>query len=255
MNAVLDIAALAHDFGERRVLDGVSLAIGRGEFVALIGPNGSGKTTLLRCLAGILRPTAGTIAIDGIDMQADLVRAKSRLGFAVDPVLLPPVLTGRQCLDLFAGARHLDDVPAATFALAERLAFTPWLDVAVERYSLGTRQKLGILLGLIGEPPLVVLDEPLNGLDPVSAYALKQHLVGLTREQGAAVLLATHALEVAERFITRAVLLVEGRILREWDTPALDAIRHDPEHSLEQAMVEALVDTATPVASAAPAAQ
>jgi ABC-2 type transport system ATP-binding protein len=85
-----------------------------------------------------------------------------------------------------------------------------------------------------------VLDEPLNGLDPVSAYALKQHLVTLTRERGTAVLLATHALEVAERFITRAALLVEGRLARHWDTPALDLIRHDPAHSLEQAMVEAL---------------
>jgi ABC-2 type transport system ATP-binding protein len=246
MSGVLRIAGLAHAYGDKRVLDGVDLALTRGEFVALIGPNGSGKTTLLRCLAGILKPTAGAIAIDGIAMDADLVAAKSRLGFAVDPVLLPPVLTGRQCLDLFAGARGLGALPASSLALAECLAFTRWLDVAVERYSLGTRQKLGILLGLIGEPPLVVLDEPLNGLDPVSAYALKQHLVALTREQGTAVLLATHALEVAERFITRAVLLVEGRILREWDTPALDRIRHDPEHSLEQAMVEALVDTTAP---------
>ena len=241
MSEVLRITGLAHAYGDKRVLDGVDLSLARGEFVALIGPDGSGKTTLLRCLSGILRPTAGAIAIDGIAMDAELVRAKSRLGFAVDPVLLPAVLTGRQCLDLFAGARGLTAVPASSLALAERLAFTRWLDVAVERYSLGTRQKLGILLGLIGEPPLVVLDEPLNGLDPVSAYALKQHLVSLTREQGTAVLLATHALEVAERFITRAVLLVEGRILREWDTAALDAIRHDPEHSLEQAMVEALV--------------
>ena len=131
-------------------------------------------------------------------------------------------------------------MPDSSLALAEALAFSRWLDQRVESYSLGTRQKLGILLGLIGEPPLLVLDEPLNGLDPVSAYALKQHLVTLTRERGTAVLLATHALEVAERFITRAALLVEGRLARHWDTPALDLIRHDPAHSLEQAMVEAL---------------
>ena len=91
-----------------------------------------------------------------------------------------------------------------------------------------------------GEPPLIVLDEPMNGLDPLSAFALKQHLVRLTREHGCAVLLATHALEVAERFISRCVLLLGGKLVQDWDTAALDAIRHDPDASLEQVMVEAL---------------
>ena len=245
MTPALAIAGLSHSYGERRVLDAVDLMLAPGDFLALIGPNGSGKTTLLRCLAGIQAPSAGTIHIAGVDLAADPLGAKSRLGFAVDPVLLPPALSGRQCLALFAGARGLATVPDSSLALAEALAFSRWLDPRVESYSLGTRQKLGILLGLIGEPPLLVLDEPLNGLDPVSAYALKQHLVTLTRERGTAVLLATHALEVAERFITRAALLVEGRLARHWDTPALDLIRHDPAHSLEQAMVEALQQGAT----------
>jgi ABC-2 type transport system ATP-binding protein len=231
---------LSHSFGERRVLDEVSLTLARGEFLALIGPNGSGKTTLMRCLAGILAPSAGQIALDGVALAQDPRAAKARLGYAIDPVLLPDALTGKQSLLLFAQTRGLDAVPAETFALAEGLAFSPWLDEPIERYSLGTRQKLGILLGLIGTPPLLVLDEPMNGLDPVSAYEVKQYLVGLIRSERAGVLLATHALEVAERFITRAVLLAEGRLTREWDNAALDAIRADPSHSLEQAMVEAL---------------
>ena len=131
-------------------------------------------------------------------------------------------------------------MPTATLALAGELAFDTWLDREVQSYSLGTRQKLGILLGLIGEPPLIVLDEPMNGLDPLSAFALKQYLVRLTRENGCAVLLATHALEVAERFISRCVLLLGGRLVQDWDTAALDAIRHDADNSLEQVMVEAL---------------
>ena len=241
MNPVLELSQLTHAYGEQPVLRGVEIAIGRGEFVALIGPNGSGKTTLLKCLAGILSPQGGSVRIDGVDMAVDPLAAKARLGFAVDPVLLPPLLTGRQCLELFAGVRGLAGVPESTLALARSLAFDTWLDNEVQSYSLGTRQKLGILLGLVGDPPLLVLDEPMNGLDPQSAFALKKHLVSLT-ERGTAVLLATHALEVAERFITRATLLIEGRLVREWNTATLDAIRHDPGTSLEQVMVEALAE-------------
>lgn len=245
MSHALLIENLAHAYGETPVLRGVDLALAPGDFMALIGPNGSGKTTLLRALSGILLPQQGRILIDGVDMRADPVAAKARLGLAIDPELLPGALTGRQCLTLFANIRGLAGVPDDSLALAGTLAFMPWLDRLVEEYSLGTRQKLGILLGLVGSPPLIVLDEPMNGLDPVSAWAIKQHLVTLTRERGCAVLLATHALEVAERFITRAQLLLEGRCARHWDEPQLVAIRHDPTRSLEQAMVEALRELAT----------
>ena len=240
MDPVLQIEALSHSYGERRALSEVNLSLRRGEFMALIGPNGSGKTTLMRCLAGVLKPSAGRIAIDGIALAEDMLAAKQRLGYAVDPVLLPDALTGDQCLKLFAEVRGIGTVPRDMFELAEALAFAPWLHEPVERYSLGTRQKLGILLGLIGTPPLLVLDEPMNGLDPVSAYELKQYLVGLVRQGRVGVLLATHALEVAERFITRAELLVEGRLTREWNSEQLAVIRADPSHSLEQAMVEEL---------------
>jgi ABC-2 type transport system ATP-binding protein len=244
LSDVLLIEGLAHAYGETPVLRGVDLRLARGDFLALIGPNGSGKTTLLRSLSGILAPQSGRIVIDGIDLRADPVGAKARLGLAIDPELLPGALTGRQCLKLFADTRGLREVPSESLALAETLSFMPWLDRLVEEYSLGTRQKLGILLGLVGAPPLIVLDEPMNGLDPVSAWAIKQHLVTLTRERGCAVLLATHALEVAERFITRAQLLLEGRCARHWDEQQLIAIRHDPQRSLEQAMVETLRELA-----------
>lgn len=242
----LALRGLRHAYGDTPVLRDLDLRIGRGEFVALIGPNGSGKTTLLKCLSGVIAPRAGSVHVDGVDLAADPLEARRRLGCAVDPALLPGALSGRQCLQLFARTRGHDALPPATLALAEAMRFTPWMDRLVESYSLGTRQKLGILLGLVGEPRLIVLDEPMNGLDPVSAWALKQHLQGLTSECGAAVLLATHALEVAERFITRAELLLEGRIVRSWDEAALVAIRHDPARSLEQVMVETLVAMEAP---------
>ena len=247
MSDVLVVENLAHAYGEQPVLRGVDLRLAPGDFLALIGPNGSGKTTLLRSLTGILAPQQGRLIIDGIDLRANPVGAKARLGLAIEPELLPGALSGRQCLLLFANVRGIAHIPEESLELAITLNFMPWIDRLVEEYSLGTRQKLGILLGLIGAPPLIVLDEPMNGLDPVSAWAIKQHLVRLTRERGCAVLLATHALEVAERFITRAQLLLEGRCARHWDEQQLMAIRNDPQRSLEQAMVETLRELAVPV--------
>lgn len=240
MTPLLDIAQLGFTYDATPVLRGIDLRLRRGEFVALLGPNGSGKTTLLQCLAGVLAPTAGRVCIDGVDMATDPRAAKLALGYAIEPARLPPLLTGRECLLLFAGTRGLAAIPDDSLALADALALTSMLDQRIGRYSLGTRQKLGIVLGLLGNPPLLVLDEPMNGLDPLSAYALKRHLQALVREQRTGVLLATHSLDLAERFITRAVLLTDGTLRRSWSDAELAAIRNDPESSLEQSMVEAL---------------
>lgn len=237
---MLQLDGLQHRYDEHAVLHGIDLVLQRGEFAALIGPNGSGKTTLLHCLAGLQRPSAGRVRIGGHDLARAPVAARGLLGFAVDPARLPPLLSGRECLRLFAGTRGLREVPVPTLALAELLNLGPMLDRRVGQYSLGTRQKLAIALGLLGEPPLLVLDEPLNGLDPLSAYALKRHLQQLAHERRTTVLLATHSIDVAERFIDRALLLVDGRLRRDWPAPELAAIRADPQRSLEQAMVEAL---------------
>lgn len=242
MTVLLELEGLQHRYDEHAVLHGIDLRLQAGEFAALIGPNGSGKTTLLHCLAGLQRASAGRVLIGGHDLARAPLQARRLLGFAVDPARLPPLLTGRECLRLFAGSRELSEIPAPTLALAETLALAPMLDRRIGQYSLGTRQKLAIALGLLGEPPLLVLDEPLNGLDPLSAYALKRHLQQLAHDRGTAVLLATHSLDVAERFISRALLLMDGRLRRDWPAGELDAIRADPQRSLDQSMVEALAD-------------
>ena len=121
----------------------------------------------------------------------------------------------------------------------DALGFGPWLDTEVAFMSLGTRQKLGILLGLVGDPPLLLLDEVTNGLDPASAFVLKQHLVERARA-GTAILLATHALDIAERIADRVLLLGNGRIEREWSPAELAEKRSDPGFSLEIDLVNAM---------------
>lgn len=241
MKPILQVDQLRYLHGEQVVLQEVDLSLEGGDFMTLIGPNGSGKTTLLRCLAGILAPASGRVLINGHDTARELRAARQSLGFAVDPVRLPPLLTGRECLQLFSGTRQLPAIPDASLELADILALGPMLDRRIAHYSLGMRQKLGILLGLLGNPPLLLLDEPLNGLDPLSAYALKGHLQMLAHESNVAILVATHALDVAERFASRAMLLMDGRLMRSWNRRELGAIRADPVCSLEQSMMQALV--------------
>lgn len=238
--SALHVEALRYSIHRQPILRGIDLVLAPGEFAALIGPNGAGKTTLMQCLSGVTAADSGRVRIGGHDLVADPVAAKRLLGMSIDPARLPPLLSVRECLRLFAGARDLPRIPSATLALCEALSLTPMLDRWIGHCSLGTRQKVGIVLGLLGEPPLLILDEPLNGLDPLSAYALKEHLRRLTSEHGTAVLLATHALDIAERFINRAMLMVDGTMHHDWSRQELKAIRDDPDRCLEQAMVEAM---------------
>jgi ABC-2 type transport system ATP-binding protein len=239
MTPLLRATRLHVAYGDVHVLDGIDLEIASGEFVALIGPNGAGKTTLLHAMAGTAPLCGGLVDIAGHDLAKAPREAKQQVGLAIDPACLPTLLTGRECLALFAGARRLPAVPSATLALGETLSLTSVLDRRIVSYSLGMRQKLGILLGLLGEPPLLLLDEPFNGLDPRSALAFKSHLIALVAQGDTSVLLATHSLDIAGRHATRVVLLMDGRVRRTWGTAELAAMREQPERSLELAMAEA----------------
>lgn len=237
---LLEVRGLIRQIGAQRVLDGIDLRLQRGELLGLIGANGSGKSTLIRCIAGLLDAHAGGIVIDGQPLHDDLPRARCRLGYAVDPALLPDGLTGQQCLELFAATRGLHAIPPASLALAEALRLSGVLYAMVGRYSLGMRQKLSFCLALLGEPPLLLLDESLNGLDPLGVYTAKQALSELVRQQKCAVILATHMLDTTQACMTRVALLHRGAIVHEWQAAELHALRSSDGVSLEQAMIERL---------------
>lgn len=238
MTPAVDIAGLRIDLGGRPVLRGIDLRLHRGELVVLPGANGAGKSTLLRCMAAIHRASAGTVRVDGVDVAIDPRAARARLGFAVDARELPDLLTGAECLRLFARLHGLADVPGATHALAAEFGLDAVLGRPLGTYSLGMRQKLGALLGLLADPPLLLFDETLNGLDAASARRLKHELASRCAA-GACIVLATHALDVAERLASRVVLLHEGRVAAQWDAHALEALRAS-RASLEDAFAVAL---------------
>ena len=236
---VLRVRSLHAGYDKLVVLRGVDLEVARGEWLALLGPNASGKTTLLHCVVGMLPPSAGSIAICGHPLRQRAMAAKRALGFGCAPEGLPDLLTGRQCLEIHAAAKGLAAINGDVLALAEEFAFSPMLDRFVGSYSLGTKQKLAVLLALLGDPALVVLDEAFNGLDPASALVLKRHLRAQVSAGRCGVLLATHALDVVERYSDRAALLLDGRIAREWNSEDLAALRAAPGDGLEVALAAA----------------
>ena len=157
--------------------------------------------------------------------MTDPANAKRQLGYACAPENLPPLLTARQCFEVHAGAKGLPRVDADLMTLAEELKFLPYLESFVDTLSLGTRQKLAVLLCLIGDPKLIILDEAFNGLDPASSLVLKRHLRWRLKERGATLVLATHALDIVEHYADHAGLLLDGVLTREWAKSEIEALR------------------------------
>lgn len=242
MSRALEVRGLKAGYGARVVIEDLSLELAPGEWFVLMGPNGCGKSTFLDCVAGRLAPAAGEIRIAGHGLSSDSFKAKRALGYGVAPEELPPLLTARQCLEVHAGAKQLACVDSSVLDLAAELQFLPFLESFVDTLSLGTRQKLAVLLALVGEPQLIVLDEAFNGLDPSSALVLKRHLRARLWQSGATLVLATHALDIVEHYADRAGLLIDGRILREWHKAEIAAIRR-ADGGFELALADAMRET------------
>ena len=231
---VLDIRDVHARYGKLEVLRGVTLQVRTGQWFCLLGPNGVGKSTLLHCVAARLAPSAGDILVCGASVRTQAVEAKRKLGYGCAPEQLPGLLTGRQCLEVYANAKGLERIDQDVIELGDALRFSAYLDRFVDTYSLGTRQKLCVLLALLGEPTLVVLDEAFNGLDPASALIVKRHLQERLAANRCSVLLATHSLDIVEHYADKAALLLDGRIVKEWSDSEIAAVRQQGADRFEE---------------------
>jgi ABC-2 type transport system ATP-binding protein len=211
----LEVHGLAKRF-ERPAVDGLELVVHAGEFYALVGPNGAGKTTTLRMIAGLIRPDAGTIRIGGIDALADPVAAKRIVAWISDEPMIYDKLTPREYLEFIAGLWGV--APALAAARTEQLlgwlALAPHGDERCESFSKGMRQKVALAGALIHEPSVIILDEPLTGLDAGSARQVKTVLRERTRA-GGTIIMTTHILEVAERMADRIGIIAHGKLIAE----------------------------------------
>src|SRR5262245_46805329 len=222
----LRIVELTRRYGSLVAVDSLSLTVRPGEIVGFLGPNGAGKTTSLRVAAGLLKPNAGDVEIAGHSLAREGLKAKAALGFVPDHPFLYERLTGLEFLE-FVGALY--DVPATDAQsratdLFQRLALTEVANELIETYSLGMRQKVSLAAALIHDPPLLMLDEPLVGLDPLGVRAFKD-LLRVRTARGNGVLVSTHLLEVAERLCDRVVILHRGRLVAEGSLAELRGTR------------------------------
>ena len=211
---MIRLTDLTKRYGKFTAVDSINLEIRRGEVFGFLGPNGAGKTTTMRMIAGILQPTAGRIEIAGDDMTREPIRAKSRLGFIPDRPYVYDKLTGAEFLR-FVAALFGQEGPAVEHRLDELLdlfELTPWKDELVESYSHGMRQKLVISSALLHRPEVIVVDEPMVGLDPKGQKFLKD-LFRAFAVRGGTVLMSTHTLDTVEEMCDRIGIMDGGKIL------------------------------------------
>jgi len=201
---------------DRPAVDALDLTIYGGEFYALVGPNGAGKTTTLRMVVGLLKPDAGSIRIGGIDALSDPVAAKQITAWLSDEPMIYDKLTPYEYLEFVAGLWRIDPAVAQGRAreLIGWLGLEPHAHECCEGFSRGMRQKVALAGALVHDPKLIILDEPLTGLDASTARQVKDVLRGRVRE-GGTVIMTTHILEVAERMADRIGVIARGRLIAE----------------------------------------
>jgi ABC-2 type transport system ATP-binding protein len=204
------VDGLTKTYGSLEAVAGLSFSVAGGEVVGLIGPNGAGKTTTLKCMVGIQAPTAGSVRIDGHDIVADAVAAKRRLAFMPDEPQLFEYLTVREHLNLVARLYRVGDYAARVPRLLEELQLTGKEAALPGELSRGMKQKLVIACGLLHDPPVLLFDEPLTGLDPLGIRRMKETIVARARG-GAAVVVSSHLLHMVEEICTRILILHKGR--------------------------------------------
>lgn len=236
-DSALEVMGLTKCF-DRLAVDNLDLTIHAGEFYALVGPNGAGKTTTLRMVAGLLRPDAGSVSIFGIDALQNPVAAKQVMAWVSDEPMIYDKLTPLEYLEFVAGLWGI--APSASEPVATELLNSLGLELhrheRCEGFSKGMRQKVALAGALVHDPRLIILDEPLTGLDAVSA----RHVKGLLSERvraGCTVIMTTHILEVAERMADRIGVIAAGRLVAEGTLTELRQQNGHADTSLEDLFI------------------
>lgn len=232
---MLEVKDLVKYYKKRLAVDGVSFRVNDGEIVGLLGPNGAGKTTILRCVTGIVQSTQGKIIVDGIDIKENEEEAKRRIAFVPEVPTPYDMLTVWEHLRFVAmGYNTLEIFNSRVDELMKRFDLSDRRDDLVLSLSKGMKQKLAIACAFVHDAQVILLDEPLIGIDPSGAHELKNLLIG-ARDSGKSILISTHMLDTAERLCDRIIILREGSIKAEGNLAELhDRAMLGSDSSLEE---------------------
>lgn len=209
----MSVEGLRKVIGRKEIIKGISFELKKGEVFGFLGPNGAGKTTTIRMLVGLIRPTSGTIHICGFNVAKEFTKAMEKLGCIVETPEMYPYLSGWENLKHFAGMLHnvgndRIDYVTKLVGLQERI------HDKVKTYSLGMRQRLGIAQALLGNPKVLILDEPTNGLDPSGIRDMRQFIRYLAEEEGLSVLVSSHLLSEIQLMCDRVAIISKGRVIK-----------------------------------------
>jgi ABC-2 type transport system ATP-binding protein len=231
---MLQLINLTKKFGSFTAVNNVNINVQAGDFFGFLGQNGAGKTTTIKMITGLYSPTAGKVLINNIDIQKNPIEAKSLIGYIPDQPFIYEKLTGREFL-YFSGGLYSIDKKALKNKIDETirlLEIGEWVDKRTEEYSQGMKQRITIASALLHNPKLLVVDEPMIGLDPQSAFIVKNVLKDLTIK-GTAVFMSTHSLNVAEEICTRIGIIKDGQMIFEDKKEVIEQIKGSDHKNLE----------------------
>jgi len=236
---MLQIKNLSKKFGNFTAVNNITLDIQKGMLFGFLGPNGAGKTTTIKMITGLLSPSNGNIFLDGIDVWINPVDTKRRIGYIPDQPFLYDKLTGKEFLYFSGGLYSLSKtmIKQKIDDLVEALKIGSWIEKRTEEYSQGMRQRITIAAAFLHNPDLIVVDEPMVGLDPQSAFLVKKFFI-MKIEEGKTIFMSTHSLNVVEEICTHAGIINNGQIIYNDSLPNLDKLITEKDNNLEQLFIQ-----------------
>ena len=236
---LVEVSGISVRFGSFLALDNLSLRVMPGEVFGLLGPNGAGKTTTIKVLMGLVVPSSGNVKVCGFDPLLQPVDVKSRIGYVAENSIVYESLSPRDFFEFVVSMRRIDQVSAnrVVSRLADVFDLAQYFDSPIATLSMGLKQKVALIAAFIHQPPVLLLDEPLNGLDAKSSRVVKD-LMSLHVQRGGAVLFSTHIMEIAEQLCTRIGIIDHGKVIAEGTLEQLRSKTDGKGSSLEEVFLK-----------------
>ncbi|HOI30060.1 MAG TPA: ABC transporter ATP-binding protein [Melioribacteraceae bacterium] len=236
---MLTLKNLKKNYGSFTAVNGINLEINKGELYGFLGPNGAGKTTTIKMITGLLSPTSGNILLEGNDVWQNPIESKKKIGYIPDQPFLYDKLSGREFLYFSGGLYGLTKktVKDRIDELIDLLKIESWIDKRTEEYSQGMKQRIVIASAFIHKPELIIVDEPMIGLDPQSAYIVKSFFTESVGN-GVTIFMSTHSLNVVEEICTSVGIINKGNIIFNDSLTALAKLKSENNRNLEELFIK-----------------